>query len=237
MIVVCVRSRLSTDALFAVTVLRYRLRDHPVVAVTWPAAGAALIVAMGTAFRLPQSRQWIMSYAAVHPGDQVGHALVRLPLSMFAPASLLPFWFAVTQVAFVALVGYLLVGGGRTLLVAFAAHACATLSARWWIAIGPPIGLPERYRHFVDTGPSVAALAVLVAIALAYRLWPVLIIVVVYDIVELLVFNGLSQREHFVGVLVGVAFGMWFARHPTVIPSPAQRPPPPRDVVDVSGPR
>jgi hypothetical protein len=126
---------------------------------------------------------------------------------MFAPAALLPFWFALVQVGFVYAFAQVLVGVRRTVTVAVGAHALATGSAHLWVVIGYPLGVGHRYDWFGDAGPSVAVIALIAYVAVVYRVSWVAICLIIYHVVEISVFNGLSQREHLVGTLTGTAAG------------------------------
>src|SRR5437764_650465 len=93
----------------------------------WLGPGLAVAVAvLALAFRTRPGHAFLVAYAITEPGDPLGTVLLKLPLSMFAPAALLPFWFAVLQVGVVYSVAQALVGTARTVLVAVTGHLVAT---------------------------------------------------------------------------------------------------------------
>src|SRR5690242_1155869 len=116
---------------------------------TWlgPAAGA-LVALLALAYRTRAGRAFLLQYAITHPADRLTQTLVKLPLSMFAPAALLPFWFAVLQVTIVYALAQASVGVRRAAAVALAGHALATLSDHLWILLGHPLGVSHSYDTF-----------------------------------------------------------------------------------------
>jgi len=169
------------------------------------AAAAGLVVTLAVAFRTRGGHALLLRYAITVPADGWLRTLVKLPLSMFAPAALLPFWFAVGQVLLVYGFAQSHAGARRTLAVAVAAHTLATGSAHLWLLIGRPWGVPYRYAQVGDAGPSVAVVALLAYILTRSRAGWMAALMVAYHAAELIVFNGLAQREHLVGSLTGVA--------------------------------
>ena len=170
---------------------------------------AALIVAgLAMAFRTRWGHTFVVSYATTRPGDPWHLVLLKLPLSMFAPAAMLPFWFAVVQVAVVYSLSQALVGTGRTVLVAVSGHAAATLSAHLWIVLGRPLGVAHRFDHYADAGPSAAVVALLAYLAVVRGAGWLAAGLVAYHAIEIGTFNGLSQREHLVGSLTGVCLAL-----------------------------
>jgi hypothetical protein len=174
----------------------------------WLGPVAAMLVAgLALAFRTRSGHAFVVAYAITRPGEALPTALLKLPLSMFAPAALLPFWFALLQVGVVYSLAQTLVGTRQTIIVAAAGHTVATLSAHLWIFIGPPIGVGRGFAHFGDAGPSVAVIALVAYLAVVGRVGWLAIGLIAYHAVEVGVFNGLSQREHLVGTLTGVVAG------------------------------
>jgi hypothetical protein len=180
-----------------------------------PAATLA-VIALSLAFRTKAGHAFINAYAVTRPADDLMTSAIKLPLSMFAPAALLPFWFAMLQVGVVYALAQALLGWRTTLIVAVAGHTLATLSSSMWIAIGLPFGVAERFWHFGDAGPSVAVVALVAYIAVARRVSWLAVTLIAYHLVEMATFNGLSQREHMVGAVVGAtgaaAARFWRAR-------------------------
>ncbi|MEN3304438.1 MAG: hypothetical protein V7603_640 [Micromonosporaceae bacterium] len=171
----------------------------------WLGPAAALLVAvLALAFRTRPGHAFLAAYAITRPGDGLAATLLKLPLSMFAPAALLPFWFALIQVSLVYSLAQTLVGARRTIVVAVCGHTAATLCDHLWIMLGRPLGVNHSYDTFGDAGPSVAVVTLLVYIAVVHRIVALAIAILGYDAIELAVFNGLSQRDHLVGVLTGV---------------------------------
>ncbi|MBG6136255.1 hypothetical protein [Longispora fulva] len=169
-----------------------------------PAGGLAVVV-LALAFRTHGLRGWVFAAAVPRASDPWAVLAMKLPLSMFAPAQMLPFAFAVVQVAVVFGAAQVLLGWRATVAVAFAGHVLATVSARAWIAMEDPIGLDGHFRHFPDAGPSAAVICLIGYVAWSRGMTWLAVTLVVYDAVEIAVFNGLSQREHLVGLAAGFA--------------------------------
>ncbi|HEX6498875.1 MAG TPA: hypothetical protein VF054_07555 [Micromonosporaceae bacterium] len=167
------------------------------------AAGAALVVLFALLARTRSGEVVVRHIAVVEDYLPLPVLLARLPLSIFAPASLLPFWFAVLQVGVVFAAAQAALGTRRTVLVSFAGHAAATLSVRLWIWLGTPVGLSRWYLHYPDAGPSAAVLALLAYLAVSRRVTWLALVLVGYQVVESATLHGATQREHLVGVLVG----------------------------------
>src|SRR5207248_2937600 len=83
-----------------------------------------------------------------------------------------------------------LVGTARTVLVAVTGHLVATLVDAGWVRLGPPVGVPLRYLSFGSAGPSVAVVALLAYLAVVRRVAWLAVAIGVYDVAELVVFNG-----------------------------------------------
>jgi hypothetical protein len=195
----CLRSQLDKVFGPAVEAVRHRQWHR-----FWLGTVASLIViVLGCAFRTRWGHAFIEDYAITRPGDGWSTVALRLPLSMFAPAALLPFWFAIVQVGIVYGLAQTIIGWLRTVLVAGAGHVLATCSAHLWILLGRPLGVGHRYDTFGDAGPSVAVVTVIAYIAVVRGASWLVGVLVAYDAIEIVVFNGLSQREHLVGVVVG----------------------------------
>jgi hypothetical protein len=171
----------------------------------WLGPAAALIVGcLAMSFRTRPGHAFLLAYAITRPGDPLATTAVKLPLSMFAPATLLPFWFALLQVGLVYSLAQSLIGVRRTIIVAVAGHALATFSAHLWIVLGRPLGVGHGYLHFGDAGPSVAVITVIAYLVVAHRASWLAIGMIAYHVTEVGIFNGLSQREHLIGTLTGV---------------------------------
>jgi hypothetical protein len=174
-----------------------------------------LVLALWLAFRTPAGHAFVQGWGIMRAGDPWLATLARLPLSLFAPAHLLPAWTAMLQVALVFGVAQVLLGARRTLAVGLTGHILGTLSARLWVWLGPPVGLAPHWLHFADAGPSVAAVSLGGYLMVRYRLvWPAGVLLA-FHVGEWIAVDGLSQREHVVGVLTGAtaaAVGVWL-RH------------------------
>jgi hypothetical protein len=164
-----------------------------------------LVVALYVAAGDPTGHRLVHEAGVIHADDSILVTLARLPLSLFAPAHMLPVWAAVLQTAVVFGCGQVLLGWRRTLVVGFLGHALATLSAKLWVSIDPPLGVTDRahWLHFADAGPSVAVIAVAAFVMVRYRVAWIAIVLFAFDLSELVTLNGLTQREHIVGLTVG----------------------------------
>jgi hypothetical protein len=171
-------------------------------------AATLLVAVLSLAYRTGAGHEFLLRYAITRPADGWLTVLVKLPLSMFAPAALLPFWFAMVQVGVVYGLAQALLGWRRTIAVAVAGHAAATFSAHLWILAGRPFGVGHRFDHFGDAGPSVAVVALIAYIAVVRGAGWLALTLVAYHSIELAVFNGLSQREHLIGAVVGAGCGV-----------------------------
>jgi len=172
-----------------------------------PAAAIAVLIlseVAGTRSGQAFLRQW-----AVMRGDESWWLTLRkVPLSLFAPAYLLPCGFAVLQVSVVFGGAQVLIGVRRTLGVAVPAHLLASLSPRLWVWLAPPMGLPARYLHLPDAGPSVAALAVAVFLVVRLRILWLAVLLLAFHLAEWFAITGLAQREHLVGLATGAAVAL-----------------------------
>jgi hypothetical protein len=179
---------------------------------------AALVLALALAFRTPAGHRLVGDWAIMRADDPLLDTLRRVPLSLFAPAHLLPFWTSMIQVCVVFGGCQVLLGWRRTLGLGLLGHVVGTLSARLWVLVGPPTGLAAHWSSFADAGPSVAAMT-LGAYLLVHRRVPWLAaFLILFHVSELVTVNGLSQREHLVGVTVGAAaagVALWRTRAST----------------------
>jgi hypothetical protein len=175
-------------------------------------AGGLLVAGLALAFRTREGRRIVEALAVTHARDPLPVLVVRLPLSVFAPAELLPFAFAVVQVTVVFAAAQILLGWRRTLVVGLAGHALATVSARAWIWLGEPLGVAHHHLDTADAGPSVAVLSLAGYIMVAMRAGWLAALLSAYHLGETVLLHGLAQREHLVGVLVGIALGLVLVR-------------------------
>jgi hypothetical protein len=172
-----------------------------------PAAAAAVLILAElarTGAGQPLLQRW-----AIMRGDQPWWlTLQKVPLSLFAPAHLLPCGFAMLQVFVVFGGAQVLIGVRRTMGVAVAAHLLGSLSPRLWVWIAPPLGLPARYLHLPDAGPSVAALGIIVFLVIRMRVLWLAALLVTYHLAEWFIITGLAQREHLVGAATGALIAL-----------------------------
>lgn len=131
----------------------------------------------------------------------------KIPLSLFAPAYLLPYSFAMLQVFIVFGGAQVLIGVRRTLAVGLAAHVLGSFSVRMWVWIGPPAGLTSSFLNLPDAGPSVAALAIVAYLVVRRRVMWLAVVLLAFHLTEWVTITGLAQREHLVGGLTGAALG------------------------------
>src|SRR6185312_8536794 len=164
-----------------------------------------------TAFALLQHTGpgwWLVEHvAAVYQALPVWLIVLRLPLSMLAPAPDLPAWGAVAQVLVVFAVAEVQLGRWRTLLLAVCANALTTLSARlMWVAgqtLG--VGTPQIDAYELDTGPSTVVVALTVYVLFRARAWRLLAVTALAMVLETLLAPNLAGREHLVALGFGAA--------------------------------
>jgi len=178
----------------------------------WRAAPLALCSGASIAvFALLQHTDpgwWLVEHvAAVYQALPIWLILLRLPLSMFAPAPDLPAWGAVAQVLVVFAVAEIQLGRWRTLLVAVCTNALTTLSARlmWWAGMALGVGTPQVDAYELDTGPSTVVVALSVYVLLRCRAYTLLAATVLAMALEGVLLPNLAGREHLVAVGLGAA--------------------------------
>ena len=172
-----------------------------------PAAAAAVLV-MAELARSGRGQVLLRRWAIMR-GDQPWWLTVqKVPLSLFAPAYLLPFGFAVLQVFVVFGGAQVLIGVRRTVVVGLAAHVLGSLSPRLWVWIASPLGLPARFLHQPDAGPSVATVGVAVYLVIRLRIIWLATLLAAYHLAEWLIITGLAQREHLVGAATGAVIAL-----------------------------
>lgn len=167
--------------------------------------------ALITAFALLQHTGpgwWFVEHvAAVYQALPLWLIVLRLPLSMLAPAPDLPAWGAVVQVLVVFGVAEVRLGRWRTLTVAVCTNALTTLSARlmWWAGAALGVGTPQIDAYELDTGPSTVVVALAVYVLLRCRAYTLLGATVLAMVLETVLLPNLAGREHLVAVGLGAA--------------------------------
>ena len=172
--------------------------------------GAATVVALFGLFQHTAAGWWLIEHVAgVYQALPLHLILLRLPLSMFAPAPDLPAWGATLQVLIVFGLAETHLGRVRTLVTAVCVNALTTLSARVMVLIGLHlyIGTPQVDAYELDTGPSTVVVALCVYVALRCRAYMAMSAVVLAMTVEAVALPNLAGREHMVALALGaVAF-------------------------------
>ncbi|HEV3172464.1 MAG TPA: hypothetical protein VGZ32_19115 [Actinocrinis sp.] len=149
---------------------------------------------------------WLVQHVAgVYLALPLGLLLLRLPLSMFAPAPDLPAWGATTQVLVVFGICEIGLGRARTLITALCVNGLTTLAAWIMIVIGShlALGTPQIDAYELDTGPSTVVVALSVYVALRYRAYVLLCLTAAAMATEALVLPNLAGREHLVALALG----------------------------------
>lgn len=195
----------EVDRVFRPVAVELRARGWR--AIPFSLFSAALI----TAFALLQHTDWgwwlVVHVAAVYQALPIWLILVRLPLSMFAPAPDLPAWGAVAQVLVVFAVAEVQLGRWRTFLVGVCTNALTTLSARlmWVLGAALGVGTPQIDAYELDTGPSTVVVALSVYVLLKCRAYTLLSVTVLAMGLETVLLPNLAGQEHLVAVGLGVA--------------------------------
>lgn len=149
---------------------------------------------------------WLVEHVAgVYQALPLGLLLLRLPLSMFAPAPDLPAWGATLQVLVVFGVCEIALGRARTLITAVCVNGLTTLAAWLMIVIGShlALGTPQIDAYELDTGPSTVVVALSVYVALRYRAYVLLGLTAAAMVTEALVLPNMAGREHLVALALG----------------------------------
>jgi hypothetical protein len=151
---------------------------------------------------------WIVEHiAGVYQALPLPLILLRLPLSMLAPAPDLPAWGAMLQVLVVFALSEVHLGRMRTLITAVCVNGLTTVSARIMVIVGLhlAIGTPQVDQYELDTGPSTVVVALSIYVALKCRAYLVLTITAAAMGGEAIALPNLAGREHLVALGLGVA--------------------------------
>jgi hypothetical protein len=154
----------------------------------------------------PTGINFVNAVAGVHQGEPLWEVLVQLPLSMFAPAPMLPAWGAMLQVFIAFGISECWLGWKRMLAVAILTSAVTSMAARAMVAISThlSIGTPEIDNWQLDTGPSVGVVALLIYLALRLRTYWIVALTAVSMGGEAALLPNLAGREHLVAISLGV---------------------------------
>ena len=176
-------------------------------AIPFSIASALLITVFGLIQHTSAGWWFVEHVAAVYQALPIWLIVLRLPLSMFAPAPDLPAWGAVAQVLVVFAVAEIQLGRWRTFLVAVCTNALTTLSARlmWWIGSTLGVGTPQIDAYELDTGPSTVVVALSVYVLLRCRAYVLLSAIVLAMAGESVLLPNLAGNEHLVAVGLGLA--------------------------------
>ncbi|MFI6981373.1 hypothetical protein ACIBSV_22635 [Embleya sp. NPDC050154] len=182
------------------------LRAHGVWAIPLTCCTVLLTLGFWLAWRTAWGGDVVRVLGGVSAGIPLPLALLRTPVSLFVPAPDLPVWGALIQVLILFGLAELDLGARRTLVIAYLATLCGTLTARVMIALGPdhPLGIDARHGDVLDTGPSAAVVGLVVCIAMVRRAPILLAGVWILMIVEVVVKPNLAGREH-IAAMAGVA--------------------------------
>lgn len=151
---------------------------------------------------------WVVEHVAgVYQALPLPLILLRLPLSMLAPAPDLPAWGAMLQVLVVFALSEVHLGRMRTIITAVCVNGLTTVSARIMVIIGLQlaIGTPQVDQYELDTGPSTVVVALSIYVALKCRAYLILTITAVAMAGEAIALPNLAGREHLVALGLGVA--------------------------------
>jgi hypothetical protein len=151
---------------------------------------------------------WLVEHSAgVYQALPLPLILLRLPLSMFAPAPDLPAWGAMSQVLIVFGFSEIHLGRLRTLVIAICVNGLTTVSARIMVVVGLhwAIGTPQVDQYELDTGPSTVVVALSVYVALICRAYVLLAITGAAMAAEAVALPNLAGREHLVALGLGAA--------------------------------
>jgi len=154
----------------------------------------------------PGGLAFVQHVAGVRQGEPLWEVLLQLPLSMFAPAPQLPAWGAMTQVLVAFGISECWLGWRKMLAIAMLTSAVTSMAARGMVYASNwlHIGTPQIDNFQVDTGPSVAVVALLIYLALRLRTYWVVALTAVSMGGEAAILPNLAGREHLVAISLGI---------------------------------
>ena len=154
----------------------------------------------------PGGLTFVIDIAGVRQGEPIWQLLPQLPLSLFAPAPDLPAWGAMTQVLIAFGIAECWLGWKRMIAIAMVTSAVTSMAARLMVYASNwlHIGTPQIDNFQVDTGPSVAVVALLIYLALRLRTYWVVALTAVSMGGEAAILPNLAGREHLVAISLGI---------------------------------
>ena len=201
---------LLNEVLRAIDHVRSRWREAGWQAYPLSIVAPVLIVAADIMRRSTRSSRVLDALSAVRLSQPVWRAMARSPLSLVAPAPRLPVWGAVAQVVLVVVLAEAFVGTRRTLAIAVSTQVLVNIIAHAAVVIGHASWLGITATHLTDrdTGPSVAVVAIGMAVAVAARA-PILAGLLAASMaIETALLPDIAGHEHILGLLVGFSFGV-----------------------------
>lgn len=169
---------------------------------------------------------WLVEHVAgVYQALPLPLILLRLPLSMLAPAPDLPAWGAMLQVVMVFALSEAHLGRMRALITAVCVNSLTTVSARVMVIVGLhwAVGTPQVDQYELDTGPSTVVVALSIYVALVCRAYLLLMITTVAMAGEAIALPNLAGREHLVALGLGAAAYLIGERIPRRRPNQQRR--------------
>ena len=171
--------------------------------------GAAIVVILGwVQMRHPRVIEHLATVRAAQP---LRVELLRLPLSIFAPAPHLPMWGAVAQVVVALWLAELNLGRKRTLALVALFHTTSTLAGRALLQQGGNVvmalSVAERLARSRDSGPSAVVVGVCVYLGVQRKAPLLSAVLWIAMILELIFLPDLAGVEH----LAAMAFAFMVA--------------------------
>ncbi|NUP51586.1 MAG: hypothetical protein HOW97_30350, partial [Catenulispora sp.] len=190
---------------FSVPVLRVRRRHLLAIPATLVCVGLIGLLWILEMNR-PGGLAFVQHIAGVRQGEPLWQLLPQLPLSLFAPAPDLPAWGAMTQVLVAFGISECWLGWKKALAIAMITSAVTSMAARVMVYASNwlHIGTPQIDNFQVDTGPSVAVVALLIYLALRLRTYWVVALTAVSMGGEAAILPNLAGREHLVAISLGI---------------------------------
>ncbi|MFD0632604.1 hypothetical protein [Catenulispora yoronensis] len=184
-----------------------KLRERRLMAIPATLACVALIGLLWILEMIrPAGLAFVLHVAGVRQGEPLWELLPQLPLSLFAPAPDLPAWGAMTQVLVAFGIAECWLGWKKVLAIAMITSAVTSMAARVMVYASNwlHIGTPQIDNFQVDTGPSVAVVALLIYLALRLRTYWVVALTAVSMGGEAAILPNLAGREHLVAISLGI---------------------------------